>query len=283
MGFKVKSLGIIGNGFVGHAIYEGMKQNYDVMVYDIDPEKSHNTIEDINKSNFVFLCVPTPMKTNGEFDVSIVETAVKMLDNQKTIIVKSTITPKAAKQIVDLFPQQNFVFNPEFLTERTAVRDFKNPSRIVIGGDDKEVLNNVEAMYRVVFPSRLVQIIKTDAQTACFIKYFSNCFFAAKVSLMNEFRQISDAAGINWDVALEGLLTSGWVNPMHTLVPGPDGNFGFGGKCFPKDINAFINYSNSIGVDPKLLKAAWEKNLEIREDKNWLQIKGTITNDDQGV
>ena len=106
---------------------------------------------------------------------------------------------------------------------------------------------------------------------------FSNCFFAAKVSLMNEFRQVSDAAGIDWNTALTGLITSGWVNPMHTLVPGPDGDYGFGGKCFPKDINAFMSYCRELGVDPKMLKAAWNKNLEVRKNSDWLHIDGAVS------
>lgn len=95
---------------------------------------------------------------------------------------------------------------------------------------------------------------------------------------MNEFKQIADLSGADWEVAIEGLLSSGWVNQMHTKVPGPDGNLGFGGKCFPKDINAFINHAENIGVRPTNMKAAWEKNLEIRKDKNWLSIKGAVTN-----
>ena len=94
---------------------------------------------------------------------------------------------------------------------------------------------------------------------------------------MNEFRQVSDAAGIDWNTALNGLLTSGWVNPMHTLVPGPDGDYGFGGKCFPKDINAFMSYCRNLGIDPKMLQAAWNKNLEVRKNSNWLQIDGAVS------
>ena len=172
------------------------------------------------------------------------------------------------------------MFNPEFLTERTAVRDFKNPSRIVLGGD-KQYVDTVERLYRKVFPSRLIEIIKTDAKTACFIKYFCNCFFAAKVSMMNEFRQLADVSGVNWDTALNGLISSGWVNPMHTMVPGTDGDFGFGGKCFPKDINALIAYSESVDVNPVMLKAAWEKNLKIRKNLNWLTIEGAVSNGDK--
>jgi len=274
----MKKISIIGNGFVGNAIYEGLKNHYNLVVYDKDPHRSLNSIEEVNSTDFVFLCVPTPMKTTGEFDFSIVKSAIELLEKEKVIIVKSTITPTAAKSIMKLFPNQNFVFNPEFLTERTAVEDFKNPSRIVLGGESQFV-DQVKEIYLPVFPH--VKFIQTDYQTACFIKYFCNCFYAAKVSLMNEFKQICTAEEANWKVALEGLLSSGWVNPMHTLVPGPDGEFGFGGKCFPKDMNAFINYSNSSGVSPIMLIAAWNKNLEVREDKNWLNIIGAVSNNNR--
>jgi len=273
----MEKIGIIGNGFVGNAIYQGMKEHFDILVYDKDPRKKINTFARVSEVEIIFICVPTPMTEEGAFDLSIVKETVNMLPSNKTLIIKSTITPRAAEMLIEKFPNQNFVFNPEFLTERTAVKDFQNPSRIVLGGNDQDSVQKVEEMYRTVFPCRLIEVIKTDAKTACFIKYFSNCFFAAKVSLMNEFRQVSDAAGIDWNTALNGLLTSGWVNPMHTLVPGPDGDYGFGGKCFPKDINAFMSYCRNLGIDPKMLQAAWNKNLEVRKNSNWLQIDGAVS------
>jgi len=72
------------------------------------------------------------------------------------------------------------------------------------------------------------------------------------------------------------MLSSGRINPMHTLVPGIDGKVGFGGKCFPKDINAFINYAIQIGIEPMILKSSWQKNLEVRKDRNWLSIPGAV-------
>lgn len=273
----MEKIGIIGNGFVGNAIYQGMKDHFKILVYDKDPKKRLSSFALVSQLKMIFICVPTPMTEEGAFDLSIVKETVNMLPSKKTLIIKSTITPQAAEILIDKFPNQNFVFNPEFLTERTAVHDFQNPSRIVIGGNDQNSVQTVEEMYRAVFPCRLIEIIKTDAKTACFIKYFSNCFFAAKVSIMNEFRQVADAAGIDWNTAKNGLLTSGWVNPMHTLVPGPDGDYGFGGKCFPKDINAFMSYCRNLGIDPKMLQAAWNKNLEVRKNSNWLQIDGAVS------
>ena len=273
----MNKIGIIGNGFVGNAIHQGLKNHFDVLVYDLNPEKKINTFVELQEASLIFVCVPTPMTQDGNFDLSMVKDVAGRFIQSKLLVIKSTITPSAAEDLVNKYPMHTFVFNPEFLTERTAVEDFQNPSRIVLGSDNEQALDVVEEMYRAVFPDPLIQIIKTDTKTACFIKYFSNCFFAAKVALMNEFRQASDAAGIDWNTALTGLITSGWVNPMHTLVPGPDGDYGFGGKCFPKDINAFMSYCRELGVDPKMLKAAWNKNLEVRKNSDWLHIDGAVS------
>ena len=273
----MNKIGIIGNGFVGNAIHQGMKEHFEVLIYDKDPSKKINTFSRVSEAEIIFICVPTPMTEDGDFDLRIVKDTVSRFITPKILVIKSTITPSAAQILVDKYPMHSLVFNPEFLTERTAVRDFQNPSRIVLGGNDQYSVQKVEEMYRVLFPSKLLEIIKTDVKTACFIKYFSNCFFAAKVSIMNEFRQVADAAGIDWNTALNGLLTSGWVNPMHTLVPGPDGDYGFGGKCFPKDINAFMSYCQEMGIDPKMLQAAWNKNLEVRKNSNWLHIDGAVS------
>jgi UDPglucose 6-dehydrogenase len=269
----MEKIGIIGNGFVGNAISEGLKRNFDVYVYDKDPQKCQNTLSQINGCEIIFVSVPTPSDEEGVIDISIILDAVSCLNSGKIIIVKSTITPDKAEELIHFFPNQSFVFNPEFLTERTAVEDFKNPKRIVLGGDVEKV-KRIKAIYEKVFPD--VKYICTDHKTACFIKYFCNCFFAAKVSIINEFKQISDAENIDWPTAIDGLISSGWVNPQHTMVPGPDGDRGFGGKCFPKDINAFINYSKQCGVEPLMLSSAWEKNLKIRKNLNWLKIPGAI-------
>ena len=215
------------------------------------------------------------MDKEGNIDISYIEEVVSRCKNQKCFILKSTITPEAIKKLRDAYCAQIFISNPEFLTERTAVEDFKNPSRIVIGGPPLP-RDKVYKIYKKVFPT--APYILTDAKTACFIKYFCNCFFASKISLINEFKQIADAEDINWDQAMEGLLSSGWVNPMHTQTPGHDGKRGFGGKCFPKDLNAFINYAKLTGTQPLILESSWEKNLEVRSNKDWLKIIGAVNN-----
>jgi UDPglucose 6-dehydrogenase len=160
------------------------------------------------------------------------------------------------------------------LTERNAKLDFINAARIIIGGRD-ELVNRVELMFRDRFPH--TPIIKTDVTTAQFIKYMSNCFFATKVAFMNEMKQAADVTGVDWRTAVNGFLLDGRIGNSHIDVPGHDGMMGFGGKCFPKDINAFINYFDEIGIDAKIMKAAWDKNIEVRSKHDWLDIKGAVT------
>jgi UDPglucose 6-dehydrogenase len=130
-------------------------------------------------------------------------------------------------------------------------------------------------LYRIRFP--YVKIVKTDFGTAQLIKYMANCFFATKISFMNEMKQICDAIDGNWNEAMDGFISDGRIGNSHIDVPGHDGNLGFGGKCFPKDINAMISKSLELGINPTVMIAAWEKNLEVRDDLDWLRIKGAVS------
>ena len=107
------------------------------------------------------------------------------------------------------------------------------------------------------------------------IKYFNNLFFAVKVSFMNEMRLVADKLEtINWEKAVRGFVSDGRVGDSHLQVPGPDGKRGFGGSCFPKDINAFMAFTDSIGLDLAVLKGAWKTNLNVRPEKDWEKLKG---------
>lgn len=133
-------IAIVGNGFVGNAIHQGIKEHFDVLIYDIDVNRRTHSVEDIDKLEILFICVPTPMTPDGHFDVSILNSAITKLSPGKILIIKSTITPASAEGLIECFPEHNLIFNPEFLTERTAVKDFQNPSRIVLGGNDQDSL-----------------------------------------------------------------------------------------------------------------------------------------------
>ena len=279
MSYKI---GIIGNGFVGSAIIHGFLLHVDdILVYDRDTKKSNNTFEEVvEKSDIIFLCVPTPMFESGECDTSIIEKAIEDMSlskiiNEKVIVIKSTVVPGTVEKLAAKYPDMSFVFNPEFLTERRARLDFINAARIVLGSNKQEALEKVENLYRIRFP--YTKIVKTDFATAQLIKYMSNCFFATKVSFMNEMFQICQAINGDWERAVEGFITDGRIGNSHIDVPGHDGDFGYGGKCFPKDINSMIRCAEDLGVDPKILKASWEKNKDVRKKLDWFDIPGAMT------
>ena len=108
----------------------------------------------------------------------------------------------------------------------------------------------------------------------------NNCFFATKVSFLNEMYQIADACGVDWDMAVEGFVRDGRVGHSHMNVPGPDGKFGFGGSCFPKDIQAMINFAQTLDIKPDVLKGVWSKNLDVRPEEDWKKLKGRAVVDE---
>ena len=277
------NIGIIGNGFVGSAITSGFGLHTKIKIYDKQPNKStHSLSEVVNQSDFIFVSVPTPMnkKKNGVMDTRIIDSVFdevvsrnERVDN--IFIVKSTVIPGTMEGLIERYPQLNIIHSPEFLTERSARLDFINASRIVLGGKP-ELTERVEKLFRERFP--FVKIIQTDVGTAQFIKYMANCFFATKVSFMNEMRQAANKLGADWSQVMDGFISDGRIGNSHLDVPGHDGSLGFGGKCFPKDLNAFINLFESIGINPTVMKAAWDKNLEVRQNHDWEEIEGAVSN-----
>lgn len=283
-------IGIIGNGFVGSAIMHGfILHTKDIMIYDKDPKRSTHRLGELAlHCDVIFVCVPTPMYESGECDLSIVESVVDEFmsfvfrKKKQTLVIKSTVVPGTTEKLAKKYennPWVSFVFNPEFLTERKARLDFINTSRIVLGGDNEEALQQVEDLYRLRFP--YTKIIKTDFGTAQLIKYMCNCFFATKVSFMNEMFQVCEAIEGDWEKAIEGFITDGRIGNSHIDVPGHDGDLGFGGKCFPKDLNAMIKRAEEVGVSPDVMKGAWEKNKQVRKDLDWYDIPGAVSTKSQ--
>ena len=281
------NLGIIGNGFVGNSIAHAFIPYTTVRIHDKNPEKSLDKLEDVvNSSDVVFVCVPTPMRANGTIDLSIVEEvfdsiqSCKKEDNKTVFVLKSTVVPGTTRKLKQKHPDIQIVFNPEFLTERHARFDFLNQSRIILGfetdlddGRRNLSVEKVKGLYNLRFSAN--NFITTNYETAEMIKYFNNLFFAVKVSFMNEMKLVAEKTGdINWEKAVRGFVSDGRVGDSHLQVPGPDGKKGFGGSCFPKDINAFIAFSDSIGLDLAVLKGAWKTNLNVRPERDWEQLKG---------
>ncbi len=292
---KIKQkIGVVGNGFVGGAVKFGFSPqtgcDAEVRVYDKSPEKSTHTLEEtVNKSDFIFLSVPTPANEDGSINIDILDNALcdiyKVHDRKKTnsILIRSTVIPGTTRKLQAKYHQLNLIFNPEFLTERSANFDFINQSRFIIGSGDSMSSAMASEEFSELLKDRFgncISILECTYETAEMIKYMNNCFFSTKVSFMNEMYQIAKKSNVNWEQAVDGFVADGRIGHSHLNVPGHDGKYGFGGSCFPKDIQAMINFGESIGVDIKVLKGVWEKNLEVRPEKDWKELKGRAVTDD---
>ncbi len=277
----MRKIGIIGRGFVGSAVEFGFSAqtgcDANVKVYDKDPTKSTHTLEEtVNETDVVFISVPTPSNTDGSIHLGILESALSDINNvyknNAIILIRSTVTPGTTKKLQEKFTNLRLVFNPEFLTERSAKFDFINQARFILGGK-KEDTNIVAELYKWRFGDS-VPCIETNFETAEMIKYMNNCFFATKVSFMNEMYDIANKCGVDWNIAVDGWVRDGRIGHTHLAVPGPDGKRGFGGSCFPKDVQAMITFGNSLNVDMKTLKGAWETNLNVRPERDWEKLEG---------
>jgi len=290
---KIKQkIGIVGKGFVGSAVQFGFSPSVgcdaEVRVYDINPNKSIHTLEEtVNESDFIFLSVPTPSNKDGSINIDILDDALNNINEvsecQNAVLVRSTVVPGTTRKLQGKYPDLNLLFNPEFLTERNAKFDFINTSRFVVGNNGK-TLNELHSEKLVdLFRDRFsegISVLETNYETAEMIKYMSNCFFATKISFMNEMYKIAEKSDVDWEQAVSGFVTDGRIGHTHLDVPGHDGKFGFGGSCFPKDVRAMIKYAEEIGVDMNVLRGAWETNLQVRPEKDWEELKGRAVIDE---
>ncbi|MBI4038420.1 hypothetical protein HY384_00510 [Candidatus Daviesbacteria bacterium] len=270
------NLGIIGYGFVGQAVANGFNissNNKDTIRY-YDKYKDSQTLEEVvNKSEFIFICLPTPMTENESgIELTIVNESIskitKHTDNtDKIIVIKSTVIPGTTKVMEKKYPKSHFAFNPEFLTEANFLDDFLNADRTIIGASNDLVSRSVAVIFRQRFPKTF--IYQTDPTTAEAVKYFANAFLALKVTFANFFYDYSQKIGIKYEEVKKMAAKDPRIADAHLDVTTMRG---FGGKCFPKDLIALIGEFKSAGVNTALLETMWEYNKKIRKIHDWEEI-----------
>jgi len=282
---KKTTIGVIGQGFVGNAIKEGFSPYYEMRTYDkyISEKSNSDMVSLVGDSDLIFVCVPTPMKETGECYTGIVEDVLEEINEicrvnnmTRICIIKSTIIPGTTKRMNDMFPNIDVIFSPEFLTEANAVNDFKNQKRIILGGLNK-VTALVKPIFKRVFPE--ASIIKTDSMYAEMVKYVTNTFLATKVSFANEIYELCQKLDIDYDKVIEYAQYDNRLGKSHWAVPGPDGDYGFGGHCFPKDTQALMYMAFTMGVNPTMLAATLSKNDQVRNERDWegMENRAVIT------
>ena len=188
--------GIVGNGFVGNAVYQNLRDKVKCKVFDVDKNRCFSPLEEVIHQDFIFVCLPTPMRKDGSCDLSI-------LDN----------------------------------------------------------------FFEACFPKIPSVMVSSDESEA--IKYFSNVFLAYKVAYFNKIYDFCQATGMEYDNVRKGVTGDSRIGKSHTQVPGIDNDRGFGGTCFPKDLNSLITQFEERGVNCDMLKEVWLYNEEIRTVIDW--------------
>ena len=255
-------IGIIGKGFVGSAVAASFN---DVKFYDPFVLGSVYSIADLMDCHAIFVCVPTPQNPDGSCDTSLVRSSLQSLVDEQycgLVIAKST----APFEIYEEFAEKlELAFVPEFLRANSAVKDYLDSEYMIIGSKNWSVHSStVEVLYNSDL-YKLSNFRRVSIREACLVKYFANSFLATKVSMMNEFHQLCKSVGADWGRTVESLSLDPRIGADHTQVPGPDGKFGWGGACFPKDTASLVSIAEKNGVNLQVLKAAINSNSKVRE------------------
>ena len=259
------SVAIHGVGMVGGALSRYF-QDEGIDVRHVDPFKGMKDDHDVR---IQFICVPTPFEKKGKgFDLSFIQAAfeniAKVRGQQQTVVViKSTALPGTAAYFQKKYPAYVVLFNPEFLTERSADQDMRHPERQMIGYVTEEGAKEAPAILDLLPNAPYQKILK--ATEAELVKYFGNTFLALKVVFGNMMYDFCEKHGADYEAVKEAAIHDSRVGSSHLNV-NQDGYRGYRGTCFPKDVRAFIQHGEELGVDMAVLKEAERRNCELTGD-----------------
>ncbi|MAH32905.1 UDP-glucose 6-dehydrogenase [archaeon] len=240
----------------------GLKELVDKNVKENRLKFANNNKEAIEHGDVIFICVGTPPKHDGEADLKYVESAAmeiaKTMDSYKIIVHKSTVPVETGERVKELIQKNikqgvefDVVSNPEFLREGSAISDTMGPDRIVIGTDSKKAAEIMKKLYNPIKSPLIV----TDIRSAELIKHASNAFLATKISFMNAVSRICESADADVEKVAEGMGYDKRIGRAFL-----NAGIGYGGFCFPKDVQAFIKIAEKYNYDYKLLKATHQIN-----------------------
>jgi len=251
---KKKKIGIIGVGYVGGALASVIPK---VLLYD--KYKKIGSIEEVNKADIIFICVPTPWTKKIGFDLSAIKDVFSIIKGRKIIVIKSTILPGTTDKMQKKYPQHKILFNPEFLRQATAEKDMRNPFEQIIGYTKKS--KSVAKEILKILPKAPAEFI-VPAKEAEMAKYFSNVFLSTKVVFANQIYDLCQKLGIDYDSVKEMAKVNPRFSFSHFDI-WTDGYRGYSGACLPKDTRSLIQLGDKVGVDLKLLKLVEKINNEL--------------------
>lgn len=292
-------IGVVGGGTVGHATARCFMEHGEVRVYDTVPERRTHSLTEVTSCDLVFVCLPTPpikerqkladeiMTEPGEAvlpcdfsrpagttagcDLSYIEDFFEWHRGFKAnFVLRSTVPIGTTRRLAEKYDLPNLVHSPEFLTARCAVTDAQIPARNIIGYSSdwqaSKTGHPIESLYYSRFPGVPCLAMSSDESEA--VKLFQNGFFAVKVAYFNEINSLATKLGLNWEVVVSAILADGRIAHSHTKVPGPDGNYGFGGACLPKDLDNLRGCFRDAGVVETICSAARLRNEHYDVERN---------------
>ena len=271
-------VGIIGVGFVGSAIKESLEKHLFILnktLFIYDKYKNDNNyvknIEEILDTEILFICLPTPYdEKKEEYDINSIEVTLDILSNlnyRGICLIKSTILPNTTKNFADKYQNLKLIHNPEFLSAKTAFEDFHAQSHIVLGVTNsitEEDINIIKSFYKTFYTDNISIIKSTESEI---MKLSANCFYAMKIQYFTEIFLLCNKVDCSYNIVKETLLKNNWINPMHTNIPGSDGQISYGGLCFPKDTNALNKYMEREKIPNELLNSTINERNKLRDDK----------------
>ena len=270
-------IGIIGLGFVGSSMLKSFKlKKCNILGYD--KYKDSDTFSDTIKSDILFLCLPTIYDEEiKQYDKSCIESVCDDLFNHAyngIVVIKSTVEPLTTDNLCKKYPSLKFVHNPEFLTAATAFEDFHNQKHIVLGKSSNVLDDDMEILigfYRINYSDAKISVCTSLESES--MKSFVNCFYSVKIQFFNELYALCERIGCNYDIVKDLMLQNSWINPMHTNVPGTDGQISYGGYCFPKDTNALLEFMKINDSPHEVLEATVSERNKMREDNTNINKK----------
>lgn len=251
-------IGILGLGFVGGATCKYFESKK-IKVYKYDKFKKIGSPEEVNRADVVFVCVPTPFSPRKGFDLSFVEAAIGLLKGNKIVVIKSSVIPGTIEKLQKKYPQHQFLFNPEFLREASAYEDFIHPDRQIVGFSAKSKAVAVHILKLLPKAPYSKTLPSMEAET---VKYMANSFLSLKVIFANQFYDLCKALGLNYDEIRLAVGEDKRISHSHLDV-GHGGYRGYGGSCFPKDVNAILEFAGKKKVNMPLLKTMREVNRKL--------------------
>jgi len=251
---------IAGYGFVGKAVFNALKNQHEVVI--VDPAYTTNEIKYHHDADGLIICVPTPTLEDGVCDVGAVAQVMDQVPIFMPVLIKSTVTPGVATSFNEMYPDHSIVYSPEFLRARSADQDFLNQQYVVLGGEDPECF--WQELYQTTLPNCKI-VFNCTAEEACLVKYATNNFLALKTSFFNQIYDICEKTGTDYDIVRHIIANDKRIGSDHTMVPGPDGERGWGGHCFPKDTAAFLRWSNTVEAPVTLVESAINYNNKVRK------------------